>query len=125
MFRDKEEELRRLEQELLAEEEPQEEEEYLDDETIDALLEEPKPGDAPKVYQNFSNGYGKHLRNYASGYKAYNADHTDVTPEQLSQELLYPKKHGSALWLALLLILLTAVAVVAIALLYKKLGGPL
>ena len=122
MFRDEEEELRRLEQELLAEEEPQEQEEYLDDETIDALLDDPQPGDSPKVYQNFSNGYGKNLRNYASGYKAYNADRTDTRPEELSEQVLSEDKTGLG-WLLALLIVLLGALVAAIVYLFLQLGG--
>ncbi len=118
MFRDQKEALRRLEEQLLAEEET---EEYLDEDTLDTLLEEPQPADAPRVYQNFSNDYGKNLRNYATGYKAYNTDRTDVGPDEMSRELLRPKR-WVGLWTAVLL-LLTALAVLAIALLYKKMGG--
>lgn len=117
MFRDQNEELRRLEEQLLAEEE---EEEYLEDDAIDTFLEETQPGDAPRVYQNFSNDYGKNLRNYATGYKAYNTDRTDVDPDEISREVLRPKRGGA--WVVILL-LLTALAVLVIALLYKKMGG--
>lgn len=121
MFRDQNEELRRLEEQLLAEEDEEEaEEEYLDEETLDTLLEDPQSGDAPCVYQNFSNDYGKNLRNYATGYKAYNTDRTDVDPDEISREVLRPKRGGA--WVVILL-LLTALAVLAIALLYKKMGG--
>lgn len=127
MFRsnDKDEELKRLQAQLLAEEEDEEEdpEEYLDEEALDSLLEEQKPGDTPKVYQNFSNNYGKNLRNYASGYKAYNSDRTDLDPEELSQELLKPKSQNGLLWFAFVLVLLMAVVVVAIAFLFQDLGG--
>ena len=129
MFRhnDKEEELNRLQAQLLAEEwdneEEDEEEEYLDEETLDTLLEEQKPGESPKVYQNFSNNYGKNLRNFASGYKAYNSDRTDLDPEELSAQLLTPKTRPGLLWFALLLLGLMAVMVVAIVIMYRRLGG--
>ena len=88
MKRDREEELERLQQELLAEEEetaPQEEE-YLDEETLDALLADEK-ANAAGVYQNFSNNYGKDLRNFASGYQAYNTDDVDVDMDEFSEEV--------------------------------------
>ncbi len=99
MFRDTKEELERLEQ-LLREEEteevevPQEEEE----DYSQFLQEEGEAPQGPVVYQNFSNGYGSQLRNYATGYKAYNADKTDTDLEQLSQEVLEEKK-SPAIWL--------------------------
>lgn len=126
MFRhnDKEEELNRLQAQLLAEEEwEEEEEEYLDEETLDAFLEEEKPGDSPRVYQNFSNNYGKDLRNFASDYKAYNSDRTDLDPEELSRQLLAPKTRPGLLWFALLLLGLMAVMVIAIVIMYRRLGG--
>lgn len=71
MFRDTKEELKRLEEELLAQEEQD---------------QQPDPPAQP-VYRNFSNHYGADLRNYASGYKAYNTDRTDTDPQQLSNQI--------------------------------------
>ncbi len=71
MFRDTKEELKRLEAELLAQEQQD---------------QQPDPPAQP-VYRNFSNHYGADLRNYASGYKAYNTDRTDTGPEELSDEI--------------------------------------
>lgn len=68
MFRDTKEELKRLEAELLAQEE-----------------QDQQP--AKTVYRNFSNHYGADLRNYASGYKAYNTDRTDTDPQRLSDQI--------------------------------------
>ena len=115
--RDREEELRRLEQQLLEEEET--EEEYLDEDALDELTDQ--PGENPRVYQNYSNHYGKDLRNFASGYRAYNADHTDTSPEELSEELLRPeerKKNG--LWW-LWLVAVVAIGMLVVSLL--RLGG--
>ncbi len=69
----KDEALEKLSQELLREEQPQAPQE-------------------PLVYRNFANNYGKDLRNFASNYKAYNADCTDEDPQELSEELLEKKK---------------------------------
>ena len=88
MKRDREEELERLQQELLAEEEesaPQEEG-FLDEETLDTLLADEKAS-AAGVYQNYSNKYGKDLRNFASGYQAYNTDDVDVDMDEFSEEV--------------------------------------
>ena len=121
MYRDRDEELRRLQEQLLEEEEfPDRAEELLNDDMLDELLSDsPKSGDS-KVYQNFSNGYGKNLRNYASGYTAYNTDTTDTNLESYSEAVRKPKRSGSLLWLAVLLLVVTAVVV---AWLYLRLGG--
>lgn len=78
MFRDAKEELQRLEAELLAQERPD-----IVDELDELLEEEP----VQPVYRNFSNNYGQDLRNYASGYKAYNADSVDTDLEEYSDEI--------------------------------------
>lgn len=65
MFRDAKEELERLEEALLEPEEPEE-------------------VPAQPVYRNFSNNYGRDLRNYASGYEAYEEDPADM--EAVSDE---------------------------------------
>lgn len=89
MFRDQEEELRRLSDELRAEEEepeaPEQEEEELDFSLdADTDIADMTGG----VYRNASNDYGRGLRNYASGYRAYNADKTEVDPQALSDAVL-------------------------------------
>lgn len=104
MFRDTSEELARLEAELLAQEEPEEpvyDEEYEDeefpaddDEDEEWEYEDTRPANGPAVYQNYSNDYGKNLRNYASGYRAYNTDHTDEDLERYSQQVQEPKRSG-------------------------------
>jgi len=96
MFRDAKEELRRLEEELLAQDEPTAEEDgLLEEETLDALLQEDtRAKDGTVIYKNFSNAYGKGLRNYASGYRAYNTDHTDENPDEMSEALLSETSDG-------------------------------
>ena len=118
MFRqtDKDEELHRLEQELLEEEETPEE--YLDP----AALEDAPAGEAPRVYRNFSNNYGQDLRNYASDYRAYNADRTDTRPDDLSRELLEPDRPKNRGFTIFILIALAAVMIAGAALLLR-IGG--
>ena len=102
MFRDQEEELQRLQQELLAQEEPETEE--ADEELPeDTLLEDTRPSADRMVYQNFSNGYGKNLRNYASGYQAYNTDKLDTDLDEFSQQVREPQRKNGALVAAMLL----------------------
>jgi len=113
MFRDRQEELERLQQQLLEEEteEPEEEpgeeyeeveeEEYLEAELED-LLSADDQGENPRTYHNYSNDYGRQLRNFASGYQAYNTDQTDEDLEAYSQEVYEPKKEKGITGLLLL-----------------------
>lgn len=119
MYRDRDAELRRLQEQLLEDEEPETDAELLDEETLDELLSDSQKSGDSKVYQNFSNGYGKRLRNYASGYKAYNSDTTDTDLERYSEEVREPKHSGCLLWLGALL----AVAAAVVLWLYLRLGG--
>ena len=109
MFRDTQEELQRLEAELLSGEDTPDTEQQV----LDTLLEDTRPSGGRVVYQNFSNNYGKNLRNYASGYKAYNADKTDENPETYSQELLTPEK-GTGGLIVLAVVLTLCIAAVAV-----------
>lgn len=120
MYRDRDAELRRLQEQLLEDEEPETDEELLDEETLDELLSDSQKSGDSKVYQNFSNGYGKRLRNYASGYKAYNSDITDTDLERYSEEVRKPKRAGCLLWLAALLLVVAAAVVIWV---YLRLGG--
>ena len=124
MVRDQDAELERLEQALLDEEELTEEvkEEYLNQDALEALWEDTRPGDAPRVYQNHANRYGADLKNYATGYRAYNADRTDTRPEELSEQVLSEDKTGLG-WLLALLIVLLGALVAAIVYLFLQLGG--
>lgn len=119
MFRDASEELKRLEAELLAEEEPEEELPPEEEEEDDYFLfEDTRPEGDPEVYQNYSNDYGKNLRNYASGYRAYNTDKTDDDLEWYSKETYKAKKSRTgclAVVLCLLAIVLAAGAVIWLA----------
>ena len=117
MNRDRQEELQRLENELL------EQEDVLDEETLDEFeQDDTRIGDAPAVYQNFANNYGKDLRNFASGYKAYNADHVDVDIEEFSQEV-QEDTPAAPVWIPVLLTVLIGAVVGAIVWFYLSLGG--
>lgn len=109
MFRDTQEELQRLEAALLSGEETPDAEEQ----DLEALLEDTHPAGGRVVYQNFSNDYGKNLRNFASSYKAYNADKTDEDPETYSQALLAPEK-GTGGLIVLAVVLTLCIAAVAV-----------
>ena len=111
MFNDAKRELERLSEELLREEEDEEipedseEEEYYDEEDFDEedydeedfdeeddappeyIYEDTRAAQGPAVYQNYSNGYGRNLRNYASGYRAYNSDDCDEDLDAFSEDV--------------------------------------
>ena len=116
MNRDREEELQRLENELL------EQEELVEEVEEDFEEEDCQIGEDPVVYQNFANNYGKDLRNFASGYKAYNADHVDVDIEEFSQEV-QEDTPAAPVWIPVLLTVLIGAVVGAIVWFYLSLGG--
>ena len=118
MFRDKDEELKRL-QEALLEEDPAEQ---ITEEEFEALLWEEDQGKKPKVYQNYSNHYGKDLRNFASGYQAYNTDVTDTDLDEYSQQV-YEAAPSGAGWFAWLVAILMAAVVGVIVWLFFSMGG--
>ena len=115
MFRDAKEELERLESELLAEEEVEsQEEKLLPEETLDELLQDTRAVQSGGVYSNFSNGYGRNLRNYASGYQAYNSDKCDEDLDTFSEAVRAPKRSGLTGWVVLALLLLAGIFAVLI-----------
>jgi hypothetical protein len=100
MFKDTDKELARLEAALLEAEEEgvfDEEEEYPEEdyeeenEDEDAppeyFYDDTRPAQGPGVYQNYSNDYGRELRNYATGYRAYNSDDCDEDLEEFSEDV--------------------------------------
>lgn len=122
MFRDKDEELQRLQDALLEEEQTARPEEALPaEEDFDELLWDTDQGENPQVYQNYSNNYGRNLRNFASGYKAYNSDDTDVQLEEYCDEVRGGGK--IALWWIWLILILMAAVVAAIFGLFLSTGG--
>ena len=93
MFKDRQEELERLEAELL-QEEPQEE-------TDDLPEEDYRFGEeTPEVYRNFSNGYRE--------VRAYNTDRTDEELEHFSEEVRQPRKNTDILVLCAIALCLIA-----------------
>ena len=155
MFKDTDQELARLEAELLKVEEPdtqdQEdcEKEYDDsyeDEYDDSyaqdddLYEEDDPSEAeedlpeyyyqdtraangPAIYQNYSNDYGRNLRNFASGYQAYNTDDCDEDLDAYSEDVMdgEPERNNATV-LAVACVLALAAAAAALFLLLRYRG---
>ena len=129
MFKDTDEALARFEAELLQEEETKkiptmelctEEEEWINEEPVDEEILPPefvytdtRAADGPVVYQNYSNNYGKDLRNYATGYRAYNSDVLDEDLQAFSDDVLQtePEKRNTPLILIACALLLGIVAV--------------
>ena len=106
MFKDRNAELRRLEEALLEEEElaqvlpsddTPEDEDLLADEVLDELLEDTAPMQTSVPYQNYSNDYGN----------AYNADSVDVDLDDYSEQLQNTgkKDHSGLVIIACLLAL--------------------
>ncbi len=123
MTRDRDEALQRLQQALLEEEES-EAAEALEEEDFPEIEPEDDPRIADAgVYQNFSNDYGKNLRNYASGYRAYNADKTDTDLDTYSDAVREGENPRRLLWLPVLLLGLLAAVVLAMLWKYLRLGG--
>ena len=109
MFKDKKEELRRLEEELLQEAQLEEEEERLEEELEEAqeLLDEAEDygEESEETYFNYANRYGE--------VRAYNGDHTDEDMESYSEEVYGGRKdRGVSGLAALVAFLLVAIALV-------------
>lgn len=109
MFRDRSEELQRLEEALLEEEyeEPAEDmetapedEDLLTEDILDELLEDTAPAQGAVAYQNYSNDYGH-------AYTAYNSDVTDEDLDEYCQQVQTPPKkdHFGLVILACLLMI--------------------
>lgn len=126
MFRDTDAALKRLQEQLLEEEAdtqtPENDEALLDETLVDTLLSDTDQGEAPRVYQNFSNDYGRQLRNYASGYKVYNTDKADLDLDSYSEAVRSPKKQDGIGFLLLVLGLMAAILGVLVWI-YLKMGG--
>lgn len=97
MFRDKDEALARLEEELLEEDAPTPEEPEAEEE--ETFLEAPS-GDTAE-YKNFANNYN-----------AYNADHTDLDLEEFSEEIYASSAPRHAGLLATVFLLLAGILLV-------------
>ena len=121
MSRDTDEELQRLQDALLQEDEEKEtvceEDETLPNIVTDDTFRIPDAG----VYQNFSNDYGKNLRNYATGYNAYNADKTDTDLDEFCETVLEEKRPHNLLWLPIVLLVILSAVICAVT--WKYLRG--
>ena len=120
MFRDTSEELARLEAELLKEEEPEAEALLEEKEEDPWLYEDTMPEEEDVVFQNYSNDYGKNLRNYASGYRAYNTDETDEDLDSYSEEVHRGKRSGGCLTVVLCLLVLALAAGAIVWIAYQR-----
>jgi hypothetical protein len=109
MFDDPQKELKRLEEQLLAEEDS----DWLDNEleAMHRLLgDEPKKADMDetRVYRNFANGYGEQIRNFANGYGEgqpsgrVDDEQTDSELDTYSDQVPEPEKKKSAAGLVIL-----------------------
>ena len=99
MFKDAQEELKRLEAELLAQEPASEEDpsidDILNDAELNALLSDTQTISNVEGYENYSNQYGKAPLEATRAYQIYNTDHTDTDLEEYAQTVLEPKKTQS------------------------------
>ena len=120
MPRDTEQELERLQSQLLQEAQ-EEAEEFSVEEDFAELLWEEDQGENPQVYQNYSNDYGRNLRNFATGYKAYNTDQTDADLDEYC-DLVQQEPKITVWWVWIVLLLMGAV-VGAIAWMFFSTGG--
>lgn len=116
MFRDTQEELKRLEAQLLAEEdEPVEEEtgekeeEEIDDIQLEELLKSISEDEEEEVEEFFKTTViDSSVRNYANHYKAYNTDKTDEDLDSYSEEVRNPDSNRGVLGLSIVALLLMA-----------------
>ena len=61
------------------------------------------------MYQNYSNDYGRNLRNYATGYQAYNSDDCDEDLEAFSEEVYEEPEESSNTGLLILACVLATI----------------
>ncbi len=112
MFRDKDEELQRLNEDLLAQEAP-EQTDTLDEETLDSLLkEDTQIGEPEEGYANYSNGY-----------RAYNTDKTDTDLDSFSEAVREPGKDKVLTFLSVLALALAGAIVLVLVFLVLKFRG--
>lgn len=116
MFQDAKEELKRLEQQLLAEEDEPVQEESTEDisseelEELKQLLE--SDSEKPMITEDddfdIVRNFDGQVRNFANNYKAYNSDKTDTDLERYSEEVRYPSQDRSESFLTVLALVLLA-----------------
>lgn len=149
MFKDTDQELARLSEELLMAEQEEDldeyedeeayddeeyEDEYEDDEYVDDeyeeeeappeyIYEDTRAARGPAVYQNYSNDYGRNLRNYATGYQAYNSDECDEDLDAFSEEVYEgPEERSNTGLLILACVLATILGAVMLFVVLKYKG---
>ena len=141
MFKDTDEELSRLSSELLkAEEEEDYEEEYDEEYDEESYEEEPyqeeealpeydyedtRAAQGPAVYQNYSNDYGRNLRNYANGYQAYNSDDCDEDLDAFSEDVYEAETEQSNTGLVILACVLASILAAVVLFMVLKYKGVL
>ncbi len=112
MFKDRKEELRRLEEELLLEAEIEAQEALLQQELdeAEALLDDPDDfgEETEETYYNYNNGYGEN-------FDAYNTDISDEDLEEYSQEVYRGNTGSGNRGLVILALCLTAAILAVIA----------
>ena len=116
MFQDAKEELKRLEQQLLAEEDEPVQEESTEDisseelEELKQLLE--SDSEEPMITEDDDfdtvRNFDGQVRNFANNYKAYNSDKTDTDLERYSEEVRYPSQDRSESFRTVLALVLLA-----------------
>ena len=128
MFRDRDEELRRLEEALLEEEEEEQKqriEEEIEEERQKARRDEAEEEEEDDIsfYQpdDTEDDEADTFPNYANNYRAYNSDRVDVDLDEYSEQVRQEPKRGSCL-LTLALILLCGILVMLILFLLKFQG---
>ena len=147
MFKDTDQELARLSEELLMAEEEEEfdeyeeeedyeefEEDYEEDDCVEDyeeqeeappeyIYEDTRAAQGPAVYQNYSNDYGRNLRNYATGYQAYNSDDCDEDLDAFSEEVYEePEERSNTGLLILACVLATILGAVMLFMVLKYKG---
>lgn len=91
------------------------EEDYGDDYEDEAqappeyIYDDTRAARGPAVYQNYSNDYGRNLRNYASGYRAYNSDDCDEDLDAFSEEVYEEPQEKSNTGLVVLACILATI----------------
>lgn len=128
MFRDRDEELQRLEEALLEEEEEEQKqriEEEIEEERQKARRDEAEEEEEDDIsfYQpdDTEDDEADTFPNYANNYRAYNSDRVDVDLDEYSEQVRQEPKRGSCL-LTLALILLCGILVMLILFLLKFQG---
>ena len=82
---------------------------YEDEAPPEYIYDDTRAAQGPAVYQNYSNDYGRNLRNYASGYRAYNSDDCDEDLDAFSEEVYEEPQEKSNTGLVVLACILATI----------------